>query len=134
MLAELRHYWSIRSTAELEGQPESHDRCFAALNMTNSVILSVSEAVVLWVPHASVRHCPAATPVGYRMTSAGIPRTHLLPTAGGRITTLLDGDLRTGGFHLLLDGFGFGLGGAFLDGFGRAFDEVLRFLQAQACD
>src|SRR6187551_3931045 len=47
---------------------------------------------------------------------------------------LLELHLGTGGLELLLDLFGFGLGGAFLDRLRRAFDEVLGFLEAQAGD
>src|SRR6185369_16427754 len=45
---------------------------------------------------------------------------------------LLDFDLGAGLFHLLLDGFRVGLVDAFLDGLGRAVDQVLGLLQAQA--
>ena len=47
---------------------------------------------------------------------------------------LLEFDLRAGGFELLLDLLGFGLGDVFLDGLRSAFDEVLGFLEAQASD
>ena len=51
--------------------------------------------------------------------------------AGG---PLLDFDLGARFLELLLDGSGFVLGNAFLDGLGRAIDEVLGFFQAQAGD
>ncbi len=42
---------------------------------------------------------------------------------------LLDFDLRAGRFDLLLDLFGFGLGHAFFQGLGSAFDQGFRFGQ-----
>src|SRR5205085_601587 len=45
-----------------------------------------------------------------------------------------DADLRADFFELLLDGLGLFLGHAFLDRLGRALDEILGFLQAQAGD
>ena len=50
---------------------------------------------------------------------------------GGR---LLELDLGASGLELLLDVLGFGLRSVLLDGLRRAFDEVLGFLEAQACD
>src|SRR5262245_12623620 len=47
---------------------------------------------------------------------------------------LLHFNLRTGLFHLLLDGLGIGLAHAFLDGLRRAVDEILGLLEAQARD
>src|SRR5205085_12310692 len=47
---------------------------------------------------------------------------------------LLELHLRTGGLELLLDFLGLGLVGAFLDRLGRAFDEILGLLEAEARD
>src|SRR5262249_30245928 len=47
---------------------------------------------------------------------------------------LLEFDLGAGSFQLLLDVFGFGLVGAFLDSLGSAFDQSLGFAQAQTGD
>src|SRR5688572_19251537 len=47
---------------------------------------------------------------------------------------LLELDLGAGRFELLLDFLGFGLGSVLLDRLGRTFDQVLRFLEAQAGD
>src|SRR3546814_13797221 len=49
-------------------------------------------------------------------------------------TRLLEFDGRAGRFELLLDLFGFGLVGAFLDGLRSAFDQRLGFAEAQAGD
>ena len=48
--------------------------------------------------------------------------------------SLLDFDFGAGGSELLFDLVGFFLGSAFLDSLGGAFDEFLRFLQAEARD
>src|SRR6201989_3047617 len=50
------------------------------------------------------------------------------------VLSLLDFDFGAGFFELLLDGGGFVLADAFLDGLGRAIDEVLGFFQAEAGD
>ena len=49
-------------------------------------------------------------------------------------SNLFDFDLGADFFELLLDGGGLVLRHAFLDGLGRAFDEVLRFLETQGGD
>src|ERR1700759_4419445 len=47
---------------------------------------------------------------------------------------LLDLDLCACGFELLLDLLSLVLAGAFLDGLGRAFDEILGFFEAEVGD
>src|SRR5471030_2000969 len=64
------------------------------------------------------------------------------PVKNGRFTSeiakrwavLLEFDRGAGGLELLLDFLGLGLGGVFLDVLGRALDEVLGLLEAEARD
>src|SRR5690606_34970838 len=49
-------------------------------------------------------------------------------------STLLELDRGAGSLELLLELFGFRLGDGFLDRLRRAFDQILRFLEAQASD
>src|SRR4051812_15662628 len=69
----------------------------------------------------------------YLASATALERTPGLPAPLNAIEQrLLDLDLGTGLFHLLLDGFRVGLVDAFLDGLRRAIDEILGLLQAQA--
>ena len=62
---------------------------------------------------------------------AGIPPSKC---TSFKVKSLLDFDFGAGGSELLFDLVGFFLGSAFLDSLGGAFDEFLRFLQAEARD
>src|SRR5689334_11480540 len=68
----------------------------------------------------------------YLASGTASERTPGSPAPLDAIERLLDLDLRAGFFHLLLDGFRVGLVDAFLDGLGRAVDEILGLLEAQA--
>src|SRR4051794_28824627 len=76
--------------------------------------------------HSRVRR-PSGLPLARLLHAAGFPR--ILQSS-----RLLQLDLRASLFELSLDLVGFVLVHAFLDRLWRAFDEILGFLEAQACD